>query len=74
MFNGDGKIPSSGSNLPVGNEALKFHEYILYGVGVMSRTLRKHYTTWILGKGVNLKTELISCLSSLFATHRLDMI
>ena len=36
----------------------KFHEYISYGLGVMSRTLRKYYTTLILGKGVNLKTEL----------------
>ena len=48
---GDGKIPTLGSNLPVGNEAVKFHEYTPYGLGVMSQTLRKHYTTWILGMG-----------------------
>ena len=30
MFNRDGKIQTSGSNSPVGNEAVKFHEYISY--------------------------------------------
>ena len=38
--------------------SVKFHEYILYDLGVMSRTQKKkkkkkkkkHYTTWIFGK------------------------
>ena len=29
---------------------MKFHEYIPYGLGVMSQARRKHYTTPILGK------------------------
>ena len=55
MFNGDGKIPTTGSKLPVGNVVVKFHEHIPYGLGLMSQTLRKHYFTWSL---VNSKTEL----------------
>ena len=53
MFNGDGDIPTSGSDFPVRNEAVNFYEYISYDLGAMSRTLRKHYTTWIIGNGVN---------------------
>ena len=54
MFNGDGKMPNSGSNLSVGNEAVQFHEYIPYGLGTMSVAL--HYMD--LGKGAISKTEL----------------
>ena len=34
---------------------MKFHEYIPYGLGVMSQAQRKHYTTRILGKGELIK-------------------
>ena len=34
MFIGNGKIPTLGSNIPVGNEVVKFHEKNPYVLGV----------------------------------------
>ena len=58
MFIEDGKIQTLGSNVPVGNEAETFHENIPYTLWVMSRTKRKYYTSWILGKGSKFKNWL----------------
>ena len=74
MFNGNRKIPTPVSIVPEENEAVKFHEYIPYGLGVMSRAWRMYYSHgWILGKESLLKNDKPE-LSSLFPTHRLNMI
>ena len=33
MFIGNGKLPTLGSNVPMGNEVVKFHEENPYGLG-----------------------------------------
>ena len=52
---------------------VKFHEYIPYGLGVMSQTQSKHlHYIEFLAKELTQKPNKAE-FSSLFATHRLDM-
>ena len=49
---------------------VKFHEYIPYSLGVMART---RFTIWNLVKGKIIQKQKMQELSSLFMTHRINV-
>ena len=49
---------------------VKFHEYIPYSLGVMART---GFTIWNLVKGNIIHKQKMQDLSSLFMTHRINV-
>ena len=49
---------------------VKFHEYIPYSLGVMTRT---PFTIWNLVKGKIIQKQKRQELSSLFMTHRINV-